>query len=482
MRSSDRGAASVASAGTSWLFAARLFFLASGLAISILLARGLGPVEFGLYGLAITLLTWTQLLIGWSMPGAVARLAPHHGHDPRIAGTALLLLGGFAALGYALVWIAAPFAAEALARPALSPVLRLLFLDLFFTAALAVYHGLFYAHGRVGWVAATLAVQSGVKLVLVTLLFALGLDVERVILAHLAGSLVALLVVGSRVAPPRPAFAPHYARALVAGSAGLLAYTLAFQFQANAGIWWVAALWPHDPGATGAFAAAQTVTRVLTVVQAVLTGVLFARVADAMARDATAEARAEISTALRYALILLLPAAAALWAAADDVVALLYGEAYAEAAAILRWLALAGLGAGLLDILAHALMGGFGLWRGVVLAAVVVPVALPAGTVLVPLFGPAGVAAALAVGTLVATALAAVSVVRRVGPVLPWASLARTAAASGVLWAVLAGWSVPPPWLLPQFALVGVGYLALLWLLREVNARDLALLTGRTAS
>ncbi|GBD42019.1 hypothetical protein HRbin39_01406 [bacterium HR39] len=479
MRRSAEGAASVASAGTSALFAARLFLLASGLVVSILLARGLGPADFGLYGLAITLLTWVQLLIGWSMPGAVARLAPHHARDPRIAGTALVLLAAAATLGYALVWWVAPRAAAALARPELTWVLRLLFLDLFFTAAMAVYHGLFYADGRVGWVGVTLIVQSGVKLALIAGLLVFGLDLERVILAHLAGSLAALALVATRVAPPRPAFVPGFARALCAGSLGLLGYTLAYQFQANAGIWWTAALWPERPDATGAFAAAQTVTRVLTVVQSALSAVLFARVADAVARAAAAEARAEIATALRYALILLLPAVAALWASAGAVVELLYGEAYAEAASILRWLALGGLGAGLLDILAHGLMGGFGLWRGVVVAAVVVPAALLSGIVLVPLLGPAGVAAALAVGTLAATALAAVWVVRRVGAVLPWASLARTAAASGVLYAVLAGWSVPPALLVPQFALAGAGYLVLLWLLREVDGRDLALLTGK---
>jgi len=475
-------AASVASAGTSWLLSARLFLLAGGLVVSILLARGLGPAEFGLYGLAITLLTWTQLLIGWSVPGAVARLAPRYGHDPRIAGTALVLLALAAALAYALVWIGAPRAGAALDRIELAPVLRLLFLDLFLTAAIAVYHGLFYANGRVGWVAMTLALQSGTKLLLVALFFAIGLDLDRVIFAHLAGSLVALLVVGWRVRPPRPAFVPSYARGLLAGSAGLLAYTLAYQFQANAGIWWVAAAWPGKAEAAGAFAAAQTVTRVLTVVQAALSSVLFARVAGAMARGKTAEARAEIATALRYALILLLPATAALWAAAEGIVRLLYGGAYAEAAPTLRWLALAGLGAGLLDVLAHAIMGSFGLWRGVLLAAIVVPVALLAGAWLVPALGPAGVAAALATGTLAATLLAGMWVRRRVGPVLPWGTLLRAGGASLALWLVVSGWSVPPAWLLPQFALAGAGYLLLLWLLREVDARDLALLTGRTVS
>lgn len=470
-------AADVAGRGTLWLFAARLFFMASGLVVSVLLARGLGPADFGLYGLAISLLTWTQLLVNWAVPGAVARLAPAHGYDPRIAGTATTLLLGAALLLYALVWLAAPMLERVAGTPGTAAVVRLLFLDLLFLGALAAWQAVFLTHGRLGWIAATLVLQTGVKMVAVALLFVVGLDIWRVILAHLAGSAVAVAVVALRERLPAPTFMPGYARALTLGTLPLLVYMLVYQFQANVGVWWVAAVRGADEmEVTGQFTAATQVARILTLVPSVLSGVLFARVAEAMARNRRDEAATELVTAVRYALLLLLPALAAFAAAADRMVALLYGPAYGPAADMLRLLALAGAAVALMDVLLHALMGAGRPWLGPLVAGLVLPAALGAGLWLVPWLHGLGVAAALAAGSLMALAVAVAVVRRRLAVPVTAATLLRVSLASAALYWTLKGWRVSGIWLLPQFGLLGLGYFGLLWAMREFDSRDLALL------
>ncbi len=474
----DRGrAADVAGRGTLWLFAGRVFFMISGLVISVLLARGLGPVDFGLYGLAVSLLTWTQLLVNWAVPGAVARLAPVHGYDPRIAGTATTLLLGAALLLYALVWLAAPTLERVAGTPGTAAVVRLLFLDLLFLSALAAWQAVFLTHGRLGWIAATLVLQTGVKLVVVALLFAVGLDIWRVILAHLAGSAVAVAVVALRERLPTPTFTPGYARALTLGTLPLLVYMLVYQFQANVGVWWVAAAGGTDQlDATGQFTAAAQVARILTLVPSVLSGVLFARVAEAMARGRRDEASTELATAVRYALLLLLPALAAFAAAADRMVALLYGPAYGPAADMLRLLALAGAATALMDVLLHAGMGAGRPWIGPLVAGLVLPAALGAGLWLVPWLHGLGVAAALAAGSLLALAVAAVVIRRRLAIPVTAATLLKVSLSSMILYWILKTWHVSGIWLLPQFAALGLGYFGLLWAMREFDGRDLALL------
>ncbi len=476
-------AADVAGRGTLWLFAARLFFMGAGLVISVLLARGLGPGEFGLYGLAISLLTWTQLLVNWSIPGAVARLAPAHGHDPRIAGTGTTLLLTAAALLYGLVWITAPLLERLTGMAGVTWVVRLLFLDLWLLAGHAALQAVFLAHGRLGGIAALLALQSGVKLVAIVLLFLIGLDIWRVVLAHLAGTFVALALVARRLPIPPPTFTPAYARALVSGSLPLLMYMLLYQFQANAGVWWVAMVrGVGEDEAPGHFTAAMQVARLLTLVPSVLSGVLFARMADAVARRELREAAEQLAVALRYALMLLLPALAAFTAAAEPIVGLLFGPAYGEATAMLRWLGLAGTAMALLDVLLHAVMGAGWLWRGPLIVALVVPLALMAGAFTIPALGAGGVAVALAAGALGALAMALLTVARRMHIPLPFVSLLRLALASGALYAVLSIWTVPPWWLIPQFALLAGAYFALLWLLGELDGRDLALLHPTAAT
>src|SRR5688572_5611409 len=90
------------------LLMARTAFLASGMVVSIILARGLGPVEFGIYGVIISVLTWTQLLLNDGVPGATAKLLaqrPERAGSIEQTARAVLIVGGLAL--FAAGWFAA---------------------------------------------------------------------------------------------------------------------------------------------------------------------------------------------------------------------------------------------------------------------------------------------------------------------------------------------------------------------------------------
>ena len=64
-----------------------------------ILARGLGPAEFGIYGVIISVLTWTQLLLNGGVPGATAKLfaeQPERAAAIEQTARAVLISGGFA--------------------------------------------------------------------------------------------------------------------------------------------------------------------------------------------------------------------------------------------------------------------------------------------------------------------------------------------------------------------------------------------------
>jgi O-antigen/teichoic acid export membrane protein len=72
----QRSGASVAARGTIELLVARGCFLVSGYLIAVILARGLGPLEYGVYGVVMSLLVWLEMLGSIGVPGAMTKRIP----------------------------------------------------------------------------------------------------------------------------------------------------------------------------------------------------------------------------------------------------------------------------------------------------------------------------------------------------------------------------------------------------------------------
>jgi len=472
------GAASVAGRGTLWLFLARLAFMGGGLVISILLARALGPAVFGIYGLVMSLLTWAEFVVGSGAPGSIARLAPQHDRDPAFARIALglTLAAGLAVTAVAL--LASPLLTR-LFGIADGRIFPIVFLDIPLMAVVFGCHGLLYARGRLELLAAAIALQTLVKMAGILLVVVAGLGLLPALVAHLVGTAAALaLLIGRlpvRLARPRP----PVATALLAAALPLTTYALVYQAQANLGLWLLGAFGEDLRAATGHYNAAMNVARVLTLVPAVLSSVLFAKVAEAVSREDLALAARELRTGFRFALILLAPAVAALAADAGPVVDLLYGARFAPAAAMLVWLGVAVAVTGLLDLLLQTLLAHGRHRLALAILGGGSSVMLVATLPLFAWFGALGVALAMTVGIGSALLVAAVVTRRRLGGFLGPLSVSRILGASLALFLVLRLLDGSGMLLLAEFLLAGLGYFALLFLLREITPAELRTLLGR---
>ena len=63
--------------GTIYLMAAQAAFVASGYAIHIGLARLLGPSDYGIYAVVISLMTMVNLILTTGIPQAVSKYVAH---------------------------------------------------------------------------------------------------------------------------------------------------------------------------------------------------------------------------------------------------------------------------------------------------------------------------------------------------------------------------------------------------------------------
>jgi stage V sporulation protein B len=463
-----------AARGSVQLLIARFIFLGSGLVISIILARGLGPVEFGVYGVIMTLLTWLEMTFGGSIPGAVANLLPKHATSAAVVEqTARLLVIAGSLVLFSVCWLLAPLAAELLKIPSGTFFFRIAIVDIPLMSIFFAYQGIFYGHRRFSTLSLSLALQTLTKLAGVAVLILIGITLTGALIAHILATACVIVYLVLRFPPDRSPWSPSLARAMVLIALPLGMYAIAMQAHSNMGLWLLKSLWTGDAEVTGFYAAALNVTRALTVVQSALSGVLFAALSWAFAGADHVAAQRHIQGATRFALLLLAPACVLLTVDARNVVELLYSEAYTPAAEILPYQVFGFAALAFLDIFFHVMMayGRFAYCAGILFG--LVPFGVLLNLALIPLWGGFGAAVALLLTIAAGSAIAALLAARQFGRLLVPASALRIGIATLALIPLAHQVSAPGIWLVPKFLGLLAVYLLFLALLRELTVEDL---------
>jgi O-antigen/teichoic acid export membrane protein len=451
--------------GTALVTAGQLALAAAGFLAALLLARELGPVAYGVWGIVYAILVGVEQIGRLGIPQATSRLvAEADGRDPLLERRAVtLMVLVFAALGLAL-WLAAPWLARVFAIPDGTRLLRIASLDVLPFGLLAVTVAI--VNGRRDFLAEGLAnlVYAGTRIVGLLLVAPFGLTIEAAlvvtILSSLAGCLATLARLGPSVLRPRldgfrPLLRVAAPVAVAWAAAGLLS---------NLDLWALNAFGAAVAGEVkGWYTAALNLARLPNLLAFVATSILVPTIARALGAGDRAAALATLRSGTTVLLALLVPMLAVGTIEARGLLELVFSEAY-------------GGGAPLLAILlaAHGVLyTGFVTLGSVLLAAgrerisaLIAPAAaaaallfLPLGTVLAGAVGTA--LGALATG-LVACGAASWAVRRLVGPLLDLAALARILLATAVLGAILLVLPGRGFWLLGELALAGIAYLALL--------------------
>jgi len=327
---------------------------------------------------------------------------------------------------------------------------------------LTVYGGYYQGLHRFGRQAKLSAVYAVAKLFLVISL-SLAFGIEGALVGYVLSPLVALAWGFHRPRGPGR-FDP---RRLVALGMPLVGYSALSLLMYSVDLFSVKAL----AGAavnTGYYVAAQSVSIIPFLGLAGLGQVTLPSVASHLGAGARSEAGRVASQALRYQLLLLLPATALIAGSAHEVVVMLFGSAYAPAGSVLRVLVLAYVPVSLFGLLASILNGAGRARQAMLLAGLGVVVGLGLCLWWVPVWGLVGAASGMGCGAAIAMG-ASVAVVRRAAPVsVAGATLVRGAIASLVI-AALAALPVPAPALVALWPLLLLVYGGLLLAMGEVT-------------
>jgi O-antigen/teichoic acid export membrane protein len=465
-----------------------LLRLALGLALSIVLARSLGPAEMGRYSFLVWLAGLLPMLLSLGLPAALTRHTAQAVASGRPAVAGGLLVGALA-IGSALGLAA--FAAIATSLSVIEEAWHVPLLLAGASVPLLVLHGtlsaFFSGLGLFRVPAALGAAQLALLLALVGVAAAAQAGLAAVLAAHAVANLAALAFLGAlawragrrRGALP-PAAPPAALRAVVlryAGSVSLLVAVDAIVWQRTE-LAFLQTLSTADQVAF--YALAFGLVSQATRIPYHATVALFPSFTELAARGRQAELASLFETATRYHLLAGAPLVLGLAAVAPAAVGALFGPAYAPAAPVLVVLALGSVvtvAAGASPSVLHATNHQDRLvYQG--MAAAVVNVA--AALVLVPAAGALGAALANVLAQVLGAALGIRAAILVAGTRLATGPLARIAGAAALMAvpAAVTAVSLDGVLGLAVGVLVGaVGYPLALRALRALSAEDLDRLT-----
>jgi stage V sporulation protein B len=465
-----------AARGTLQLMAAEAGVMVGGYLTVIVLARGLGPHAYGIYGIILSILVGVELIGRLGIPQALAKLIPENdAQAPQLEQTALTLSLVVSGIIFGLFWLSAPTLANILQIPEGTALLRLAAIDI-------PFYGMYFTcdeilGGRRQFGAAALGglIYAGGKAFGVVLLYWWGLSISGALLVNIIASIAALLFMAGHVSlraiiPERACMAMILRLALP-----MALFSLGMQGLLSVDLWALRVLGRRlADETTGWYVAAVNVAKLPTVISFVMMGVLIPVMSRALSQGNTALARRHVQGAVRFLCVVLLPICVLSALSAESIMAFLYSSRYAEGAFFLRILVF-GFGLSytfLITLCAMLIASGLSLTAAAI-TLVLIPLEVLLHGLVIPSYGGIGAAA---VGTLAMT-LGAIAagffVYRRMGAliapsVLPKVMLA-TACISGV--EALMG-STGPTLMIGNIGLLAL-YGLILVLLGELTQEDL---------
>jgi O-antigen/teichoic acid export membrane protein len=463
--------------GTRQLLAGRVSFIASGYVVSVILARGLGPGLYGYYGILVSLITRVELITSAGIPGAIAKLIPEHREDATpVEATARALLLGIGFVAFALCWLAAPLVERSFNVPNATHLFRIAALDVPATALYVSYTGILGGHRRFGHLAVAQMVYAASKVLGVLILLKLGMTVGGVLLTNALATMVACAFLLLKFPPSGLRPRPELLRRIGAVAVPMGTYLIAAQVLSNMDLWALQVMWRGSEDVVGRYVAALNISRTLTIIPTVQSGVLFASLAWALAANDIAGVRRHIQEATRFALIAAAGALVMLAPDASVIMGTIFSSAYAPGGRFLEFQLVAFGVYGLLDAYAHTLVVSGRQWLAAGILLCLLPAAWLSNILLIPRVGPVGAAMSLALGLGAGVVIMGAVTWRRFGALVRLPTLLRVVLAAGA--ALLVSDMLTPVrggWVVPKIGLVGLVYLAVLVLSRELTAADLGM-------
>ncbi len=459
--------------GTLYLMIANGAFFVAGYIIHFGLGRFLGPVDYGTFGVILSLMTIVNTFLTSGFPQSASK---HIAEDDTKIGSIIRdanrIQLALCAVLFALYFGLASVIANLLNDPKLTPYIRIS-ASVVPTYALYAIYSAGYLNGlrQFGKQAMSRIGDSMAKVGTVFVLVLLGFGVKGAIVGYPLAALIGFLLAWKLLGPVERS-SVNYDWKKLAGfgiTATLFAVILFLLMSIDL---FVVKAFGKGEAEVGYYTSATTISRAPYALFTGLGLALLPSISKSTSMYNAELTRNYIRQSVRYMLILLIPGTLLISATSVDLITLVYSSRYVEAAGPLSVLV---VGLGFLSVffvLANIIMGSgkprVTLWMA--LPLVVIDIGL--NVFLVPKYSLVGAAWATTITGSLGMCATAVYVLWRFKALVSAKSLGRICLASSVIYVIALQVSVSPQWLLPFYIGIFAIYGGILLLTKELGKGD----------
>ena len=464
--------------GTVYLMSAQLVFLISSYAVHFGLGRYLGPELYGTFGIILSLLTICRVLVE---PGTVRAISKYTAERKeltvRIKSQAMKIQIILALVIFLFLFTSAPLVANLLKDSTLIPYIRFIAFFIPISSLYAIYFGLLNGIRAFGKQASVSIIYHLVKVLVVFALVYLGFKVYGAIGGYLIASVVSLIMARhywiSRDREDSRITDNFEMSKIIKFAAPIILFSLAFNLVISLDLFFVKAILGEKAQA-GFYTSAAALSKVPYFIFLALGDTLFPSIAKSTSNKGNEElTRKYINQSLRYTLIFLIPCSFIISATSQDLISLVYTEAYLAAVAPLSIL-IFGLTFLCLFIILTTVITASGKPKiSLVMVLVLLVINILLNTTFVPIYGLSGAALATTITGFSGLLMSGIYVYRRFHALTSLLSLFRIVAASSIIYLIARNFSVSGVSLLCYYVGLILIYFALLFIFREIREEDI---------
>jgi O-antigen/teichoic acid export membrane protein len=437
------------------------------------LGRILGPNDYGVFGIILTLITMTYIAMGNGVRQAVVKYVSD---DNSIAGdiqsTGLLIQTIFCIVVGGFIALCSQWISSLLGDTSLSGLIRLSALLTLPTGLLFVYVGVLEGLRQFARSATVSIVYALSRILFVFSLVFLGLKVYGAVFGLFLSVIASACVAWHfcRALPKRKTFD---ASKLIRFGAPVLFFFIALAVLMNIDML-IAKVIVGTNERIGLYTSAQALSRFIYFVFTAFSVVLLPSISSAIASKEIGKLQEYVRQSLRYMIMLLMPISCIVCATSRELIVFFYGAAFSQGSAALSTLV---FGISFLSILMAlaSILQGFGIPRvPLITLAVLIPVDISLLFILIPRLGLVGAALATTVTSFVGLIILGIFVYRLIGRLVDPLTILKVLLASLIIYGVALLLPAPTGPVLPlsYLALLGL-FFAVLFLMKGIEKEDI---------
>ncbi|HIH12244.1 TPA: oligosaccharide flippase family protein [Candidatus Woesearchaeota archaeon] len=472
------------STGMAYLMASEFSFILSNYLLHILVARSLGPVKYGIYGILMSLYLINRAFLNTGFPRAVSKVIAEYsnfsGVIMKVSLQLQVIIVIFFTAGY--FFLARFLATNFLNDPSLSYYIITLGFLIFPLSLMSLYSTGYMGGLRLFKEQAFIKFLFPLLRVIFVLFFIiLGFEIFGTLIGTFLASLVSLficlrIVRGVHIFPVKiNKESKYFAKRMISFGIPVSISAIVGASVRNVNVLFVKYFLGENV-AVGIYTAAATLSNIPYMVFTVLPLILVPSISKALASQNRLLAQKYLYQSLRYSLLILGPITILLSATASDVMGILYGQTYISGAIALQVLLFSALLLSIIVILGSALAANGKPYFETLSILIVLGIMVLLNFYYIPKYGIYGAALSSLFSTLFGLILVIFLIRYYLQQIFHFLSFLRIGLVCGIIYFLAYYWHYNGFFVFFTYSLLGFLYLLLLYLFGEISSEDITIL------